>query len=116
MPAAVEGKKKNTLGSLQLHKPARFNHPLIAIQNKTARSWSAIISRSRNDFKRGLFNFIAAMPAIGNLDNRIANAHQLLTQDVERFCNSVVNQYSNLSKLFLDIVLYIVKLTNAQAI
>ncbi|XP_053324667.1 ATP-binding cassette sub-family D member 3-like [Spea bombifrons] len=54
------------------------------------------------------------MPAIGNLDNRIANAHQLLTQDVERFCNSVVNQYSNLSKLFLDIVLYIVKLTNAQ--
>ncbi|KAM4720613.1 ATP-binding cassette sub-family D member 3 [Rhinophrynus dorsalis] len=113
---------------------------------------SAIIGRSRKDFKRSLFNFIAAMPAIslvnnflkfglnelklcfrerltkylydeylksftyykiGNLDNRIANADQLLTQDVEKFCNSVVDLYSNLSKPFLDIVLYIFKLTTA---
>lgn len=36
---------------------------------------------------------------MGNLDNRIANADQLLTQDVERFCNSVVDLYSNLSKV-----------------
>ncbi|CAH2311463.1 ATP-binding cassette sub-family D member 3 isoform X1 [Pelobates cultripes] len=50
---------------------------------------------------------------MGNLDNRIANADQLLTQDVERFCNSVVDLYSNLSKPFLDIVLYIFKLTSA---
>ncbi|XP_040215924.1 ATP-binding cassette sub-family D member 3 [Rana temporaria] len=113
---------------------------------------SAIIGRSRKDFKRYLFNFIATMPAIslvnnflkfglnelklcfrerltkylydeylksftyykmGNLDNRIANADQLLTQDVEKFCNSVVDLYSNLSKPFLDIVLYIFKLTSA---
>uniref|UniRef100_A0A8C2K7X2 ATP-binding cassette, sub-family D (ALD), member 3a n=1 Tax=Cyprinus carpio TaxID=7962 RepID=A0A8C2K7X2_CYPCA len=38
---------------------------------------------------------------MGNLDNRIANADQLLTQDVEKFCNSVVELYSNLSKFFL---------------
>uniref|UniRef100_A0A671MW44 ATP-binding cassette sub-family D member 3-like n=1 Tax=Sinocyclocheilus anshuiensis TaxID=1608454 RepID=A0A671MW44_9TELE len=50
---------------------------------------------------------------MGNLDNRIANADQLLTQDVERFCNSVVDLYSNLSKPLLDIVLYIFKLTTA---
>ncbi|XP_056379089.1 ATP-binding cassette sub-family D member 3 isoform X2 [Hyla sarda] len=50
---------------------------------------------------------------MGNLDNRIANADQLLTQDVERFCNSVVDLYSNLSKPFLDIVLYLFKLTSA---
>ncbi|KAG8436756.1 hypothetical protein GDO86_007733 [Hymenochirus boettgeri] len=113
---------------------------------------SAIIGRSRKEFKRYLFNFIAAMPAIslvnnflkfglnelklcfrerltkylydeylksftyykmGNLDNRIANADQLLTQDVEKFCNSVVDLYSNLSKPFLDIALYIFKLTSA---
>ncbi|XP_077132702.1 ATP-binding cassette sub-family D member 3 [Ranitomeya variabilis] len=113
---------------------------------------SAIIGRSTKDFKKYLFNFIAAMPAIslvnnflkyglnelklcfrerltkhlydeylksftyykmGNLDNRIANADQLLTQDVEKFCNSVVDLYSNLSKPFLDIVLYIFKLTSA---
>lgn len=37
---------------------------------------------------------------MGNLDNRIANPDQLLTQDVEKFCNSVVDLYSNLSKVF----------------
>ncbi|MEE6495718.1 hypothetical protein FKM82_002123, partial [Ascaphus truei] len=113
---------------------------------------SAIIGRSRKEFRRYLLNFIAAMPVIslvnnflkyglnelklcfrerltkylydeylksftyykmGNLDNRIANADQLLTQDVERFCNSVVDLYSNLSKPFLDIVLYIFKLTSS---
>lgn len=36
---------------------------------------------------------------MGNLDNRIANPDQLLTQDVEKFCNSVVDLYSNLSKV-----------------
>ncbi|KAM7370251.1 hypothetical protein PAMP_011521 [Pampus punctatissimus] len=50
---------------------------------------------------------------MGNLDNRIANADQLLTQDVEKFCNSVVELYSNLSKPLLDIGLYIFKLTSA---
>ncbi|XP_014349741.1 ATP-binding cassette sub-family D member 3a isoform X2 [Latimeria chalumnae] len=50
---------------------------------------------------------------MGNLDNRIANADQLLTQDVEKFCNSVVDLYSNLSKPLLDICLYIFKLTSA---
>ncbi|XP_018414724.1 PREDICTED: ATP-binding cassette sub-family D member 3 isoform X1 [Nanorana parkeri] len=113
---------------------------------------SAIIGRSKKDFRKYLINFITAMPAIslvnnflkfglnelklcfrerltkhlydeylksftyykmGNLDNRIANADQLLTQDVEKFCNSVVDLYSNLSKPFLDIVLYIFKLTSA---
>uniref|UniRef100_A0A3Q3DTK7 ATP-binding cassette, sub-family D (ALD), member 3a n=1 Tax=Hippocampus comes TaxID=109280 RepID=A0A3Q3DTK7_HIPCM len=39
---------------------------------------------------------------MGNLDNRIANADQLLTQDVEKFCNSVVDLYSNLN-VFIDI-------------
>ncbi|KPP71061.1 ATP-binding cassette sub-family D member 3-like [Scleropages formosus] len=50
---------------------------------------------------------------IGNLDNRIANTDQLLTQDVEKFCNSVVDLYSNLCKPLLDIALYIFRLTAA---
>ena len=36
---------------------------------------------------------------MSNLDNRIANADQLLTQDVEKFCNSITELYSNLSKV-----------------
>ncbi|XP_077981129.1 ATP-binding cassette sub-family D member 3-like [Glandiceps talaboti] len=50
---------------------------------------------------------------MSNLDNRISNADQLLTQDSEKFCNSVVDLYSNLSKPLLDIVIYIRELTNA---
>uniref|UniRef100_A0A2K5JPC2 ABC transmembrane type-1 domain-containing protein n=1 Tax=Colobus angolensis palliatus TaxID=336983 RepID=A0A2K5JPC2_COLAP len=107
------------------------------IQNGTLIE-SGIIGHSRKYFKRYLFNFIAVMPLIslvnnflkyllnelklcfrvrltkylyeeylqsftyykmGNLDNRIANPDQL-----------VVDLYSNLSKPFLDIVLYIFKL------
>ena len=50
--------------------------------------------------------YICSLPNSGftyykmsNLDNRISNADQLLTQDVERFCNSVGELYSNLSKV-----------------
>ncbi|XP_070562869.1 ATP-binding cassette sub-family D member 3-like [Ptychodera flava] len=50
---------------------------------------------------------------MSNLDNRISNADQLLTQDTEKFCNSVVDLYSNLSKPLLDIIIYIRELTSA---
>ncbi|ESO88146.1 hypothetical protein LOTGIDRAFT_206931 [Lottia gigantea] len=50
---------------------------------------------------------------MSNLDNRIVNADQLLTQDVEKFCDSVAELYSNLSKPILDVILYTVKLTGA---
>nr|XP_039255609.1 ATP-binding cassette sub-family D member 3-like [Styela clava] len=49
---------------------------------------------------------------MSNLDNRIANPDQLLTQDIERFCNSVVDLYSNISKPLLDILIYIYRLTD----
>ncbi|XP_070381240.1 ATP-binding cassette sub-family D member 3 [Dermacentor albipictus] len=44
---------------------------------------------------------------MSNLDNRIANPDQLLTQDVEKFCGCLTDLYSNLSKPLLDIVLYV---------
>ena len=36
---------------------------------------------------------------MSNLDNRVSNADHLLTQDVEKLCNSVGELYSNLSKV-----------------
>lgn len=51
---------------------------------------------------------------MGNLDNRIANPDQLLTQDVEKFCNSVVDLYSNLSKVSF-LIFCIVNLLNFES-
>lgn len=45
-----------------------------------------------------------------NLDSRIANPDQLLTTDVDKFCDSFVNLYSNVTKPFLDIGIYVFKL------
>jgi ATP-binding cassette subfamily D (ALD) protein 3 len=50
---------------------------------------------------------------VSNLDNRIANADQLLTQDVEKFCTSVSELYSNVSKPILDIFIYARRLSGA---
>jgi ATP-binding cassette subfamily D (ALD) protein 3 len=48
---------------------------------------------------------------MSNLDNRIANADQLLTQDVEKFCDMLTELYSNLSKPLLDSCIYIYQLS-----
>ncbi|KAF9810875.1 hypothetical protein SFRURICE_005301 [Spodoptera frugiperda] len=48
---------------------------------------------------------------VSNLDNRISNADQLLTTDIEKFCDTVVDLYSNISKPMLDIGIYLYRLT-----
>ncbi|KTF93853.1 hypothetical protein cypCar_00023916 [Cyprinus carpio] len=67
-----------------------------------------LTNRLYNDYLTGFTYY-----KIGNLDNRIANPDQLITQDVEKFCNSVVDLYSNVSKPLLDILIYICKLNTA---
>lgn len=47
---------------------------------------------------------------IGNLDDRIKNADQLITVDVNKFSHSLAELYSNLAKPILDIVLYNIQL------
>ncbi|TMW51549.1 hypothetical protein DOY81_003380 [Sarcophaga bullata] len=48
---------------------------------------------------------------MSNLDNRIANADQLLTTDIDKFCESATELYSNISKPVLDIFIYVYRLT-----
>jgi len=48
---------------------------------------------------------------LSNIDGRISNPDQLLTQDLDLFCASVVNLYSNISKPILDIAIYANKLS-----
>ncbi|CAH3986668.1 unnamed protein product [Pieris brassicae] len=48
---------------------------------------------------------------VTNLDNRISNADQLLTTDIEKFCDTVIDLYSYISKPLLDISIYLYRLT-----
>ena len=43
---------------------------------------------------------------VANLDDRIKNADQLITQDVDKFCEKVAELYSNLTKPVLDTIIY----------
>jgi ATP-binding cassette subfamily D (ALD) protein 3 len=49
---------------------------------------------------------------MSNLDNRIANADQLLTTDIDKFCESTVDLYSNTCKPMLDVFIYIYRTTS----
>lgn len=49
---------------------------------------------------------------IANLDDRIRNADQLITQDVNRFCHSLAELYSNLAKPLLDTAIYNIQLAH----
>lgn len=51
--------------------------------------------------------------AIHNLDDRIANADQLVTADIARFSESLAQLYSNLAKPILDMVLYSAQLSRS---
>lgn len=79
-----------------------------AIKQETNKKW--IFNENTNLFfqiSRG-FTFYK----MSNLDNRISNADQLLTNDIDKFCESVTDFYSNASKPMLDIIIYMYKTTS----
>lgn len=49
---------------------------------------------------------------MSNLDTRISNPDQLLTTDIDKFCDSCTDLYSNIAKPLLDISIYVYKLTS----
>ncbi|CAH1102768.1 unnamed protein product [Psylliodes chrysocephalus] len=51
---------------------------------------------------------------ITNLDNRISNADQLLTTDIDKFCEGITDLYCNTAKPLLDIGIYVYKLSTTM--
>ncbi|CAG9760833.1 unnamed protein product [Ceutorhynchus assimilis] len=51
---------------------------------------------------------------ISNLDNRIANPDQLLTTDIDKFCEAITDLYCNTAKPMLDIGIYVYKLSSTM--
>nr|XP_021523789.1 ATP-binding cassette sub-family D member 3-like [Aotus nancymaae] len=72
---------------LKIMVPRTFCKDVLSLKSLVSKSLSSCYFRAFTYYK------------MGNLDNRIANPDQLFTQDVEKFCNSVVDLYSNLSKV-----------------
>lgn len=50
--------------------------------------------------------------AVSNLDNRLTNADQCLTEDIKLFCDGLAHVHSQLSKPILDIILNIWELSS----
>ncbi|KAL1495053.1 hypothetical protein ABEB36_010533 [Hypothenemus hampei] len=51
---------------------------------------------------------------ISNLDNRITNPDQLLTTDIDKFCEAIADLYCNTAKPLLDIGIYVYKLSTTM--
>ncbi|KAE8740936.1 ABC-transporter, subfamily D member 01 [Frankliniella occidentalis] len=90
--------------------------PLISVVNNTLK-WSLgeLKLRMRTRMTHHLYEqYLKGFTyyKMNNLDTRIANADQLLTQDVDKFCDSVTELYSNILKPLLDIFIYVYRLTS----
>lgn len=90
--------------------------PLIAVVNNVLKySIGELKIRLRTNMTRNLYdeylkNF--TYYRMTNLDNRIANADQLLTTDVDKFCESIAELYTNTAKPILDIGIYVYRLAS----
>lgn len=91
--------------------------PAIAVVNNVLK-WSIgeLKIRFRSNLSKYLFDqYLKGYTyyKMSNLDNRIANADQLLTTDIDKFCESTVDLYSNTCKPLLDVFIYIYRTTAA---
>lgn len=86
--AVVNNLLKWSIGELKLRLRTRLTHYLY------------------NEYLKGFTYY-----KMSNLDSRIANADQLLTTDVDKFCEMFTDMYSNICKPLLDILIYVYRLT-----
>ncbi|EZA54449.1 hypothetical protein DMN91_012449 [Ooceraea biroi] len=90
--------------------------PLISLVNNTLKyGISEMKLRLRTNITRHLLDHYLkgfTYYKMSNLDTRIANPDQLLTTDIDKFCESCTDLYSNVAKPLLDIGLYVYRLTS----
>lgn len=82
--------------------PATYVNSMI----KYLESKLAIAFRTRLvDYSYKLYMENESYYRVGNLDSRLTNADQCLTEDVSKFCNFLAHLYSQISKPILDVAL-----------
>ena len=83
--------------------PATYTNSMIEyLQSKIALSYRTSLTKRVQEAYLTDMTFYK----LGNLDDRIRNADQLITVDVAKFSNSLAEMYSNLAKPTLDVILY----------
>lgn len=100
---------RNTLGSFLLAMPT------LAVTNNL---FKYFLNKLRIDLRTRLSTLIyhkyiegLTFYRINAYETRIKNIDQLMTADVEKFCNTLVDVYSNISKPLLDIITLVYRLS-----
>lgn len=82
------------------------NNSLKLVINKLALAFRTRLTHyAHNQYLDGITFY-----KVTNLDNRIQNIDQLLTQDIEKFSDSLIHLYSDIAKPLVDIGLFAYKL------
>lgn len=89
--------------------PATYTNSLIDfLQSKIALAYRTRLTQRVHDE----YLSDATFYTLGNLDDRIRNADQLIAVDISKFATSLAECYSNISKPILDVILYNYQLSN----
>ncbi|KAI8620916.1 ABC transporter transmembrane region 2-domain-containing protein [Chytriomyces sp. MP71] len=82
--------------------PATYTNSMLSyLQKKLAIAFRTRLTNHLHDLYTKNMTFYK----VANLDDRIKNADQLITQDVSRFCNALSSLYSNTTKPILDVII-----------
>ncbi|KAI9352528.1 ABC transporter transmembrane region 2-domain-containing protein [Zopfochytrium polystomum] len=83
--------------------PATYTNSMIKyLQSKLSISLRTTLTEHVHDLYMENRTYYKAV----NLDNRIDGADQLITTDINRFCNALAGLYSNLGKPLLDLIIF----------
>lgn len=83
--------------------PATYTNSMLSfLQSKLAIAYRTRLTRHVHDMYLDGTTYYA----LGNLDDRIKNADQLVTVDVNKFSTSLAEIYSNIAKPVLDVIIY----------